>query len=176
MASTDEESKSEAGEETAAKQSRALESPRTEVSFDGGTPAQLGIARYVHAAFFAAGVLVAYLSGKLLGSIWNGLAEWPAAVRAIPQLVVYAEDDRPSFTMPIGALIGIAVVVYLVRRADVRRWADEVATELYKVHWPEREIVQNGTITVLVAGLFATVYIGLLDRVWAFLTNLVYGV
>jgi preprotein translocase subunit SecE len=96
-------------------------------------------------------------------------------VRAVPQLVTYAEDERPSFTMPVGALIGIATIVYCVRRADVRRWADEVATELYKVHWPEREIVQNGTIVVLVAGLFATVYIGLLDRVWAFLTNLVYG-
>jgi preprotein translocase subunit SecE len=71
--------------------------------------------------------------------------------------------------------VGLVTVVVAVRRADFRRWADEVATELYKVHWPEREIVTNGTIVVLVAGLFATVYVGLLDRVWGFLTNLVYG-
>lgn len=146
-----------------------------EVSFQGGAPAQLGLTRYVHAAFFAAGVLVAYLSGQILASIWNVLAEWPAAVRAVPQLLRYAEDERPTFTLAAGALIGILAVVYAVRKEEVRTWADEVASELYKVHWPEREIVTNGTIVVLVAGLFATVYIGLLDRVWGFITNLVYG-
>lgn len=180
MASKEDESKTEAGDLTGEERARALEpTEATEVSFEGGgdgnAPAQLGIARYVHAAFFGAGILVAYITGKILAAIWNGLSEWPAAVRSLPQLVAYAEDERPSFTMPIGALVGILVVVYCVRRADVRRWADEVATELYKVHWPEREIVTNGTIVVLVAGLFATVYIGLLDRVWAFVTNLVYG-
>jgi preprotein translocase subunit SecE len=74
-----------------------------------------------------------------------------------------------------GAIVALIVVIVLVRKREVRRWADEVATELYKVHWPEREIVTNGTIVVLVAGAFATIYIGLLDRVWAFITNLVYG-
>jgi preprotein translocase subunit SecE len=145
------------------------------VSFDGAAPAQLGITRYVHAAFLATAVTVAYVTGKVLAMIWNILSEWPAAVRALPQLVAYAEDERPTFTMVIGGAVGLALVLVLLRKPDVRRWADEVATELYKVHWPEREIVTNGTIVVLVAGLFATVYIGLLDRVWAFLTNLVYG-
>jgi preprotein translocase subunit SecE len=145
------------------------------VSFEGVGPAQLGITRYVHAAFFASGVFLAFVVGQVLAMIWNMLSEWPAAVRAVPQIVAYAEDERPTFTMVIGAQVGLVTVVVAVRRADFRRWADEVATELYKVHWPEREIVTNGTIVVLVAGLFATVYVGLLDRVWGFLTNLVYG-
>jgi preprotein translocase subunit SecE len=172
---TEDESKTDEDRKDLENPQASVEERGDPVSFDGSAPAQLGITRYVHAAFFAAGVLVAYISGKVLGTIWNGLAEWPAAVRSVPQLVAYAEDERPTFTMLIGAFIGIIAIVVAVRKANVRRWADEVATELYKVHWPEREIVTNGTIVVLVAGLFATVYIGLLDRVWAFLTNLVYG-
>lgn len=147
-----------------------------EVEFDGGVPAQLGTEKYVHAAFFAAGVLIAFLVGKILAAVWNSLAEWPAAIRALPVLLRYAEDERPTFTMMIGALVAIAAVVYAVRKQEVRQWADEVATELYKVHWPDREVVTNGTVVVLVAGVFATVYVGLLDRVWNFITNLVYGI
>lgn len=174
---TDEENKTkEASTEAVKADANSLENDESgEVSFEAETPANLGITRYVHAAFFAAGILVAFLVGKILATVWNMLAEWPAAVRVVPQLLQYAEDERPSFTMAIGALIGLLTVIYLVRKSEVRTWADEVATELYKVHWPEREIVTNGTIVVLVAGVFATVYIGLLDRVWSFITNLVYG-
>jgi preprotein translocase SecE subunit len=147
-----------------------------QVEFDGGVPTDLGTTKYVHAAFFAFGVLVTYLAGKLLASAWNMLAEWPAAVRAVPQLLRYAEDERPSFTMVAGAVIGIVTVVRMLRNPDTRQWADEVAGELYKVVWPDRDTVTHGTIVVLVAGVFATVYIGLLDRLWNFITNLVYGI
>ena len=41
--------------------------PHTEQAGDD-VPANLGATRYVHAAFFAAGILIAYLSGKLLAS------------------------------------------------------------------------------------------------------------
>lgn len=173
---TDEENKTDTAEETAKAELRSADANELEqVSFDGGAPAQLGMTRYVHAAFFAAGVLIAYVAGHVLTSLWNTLAEWPAAVRAVPQLLSYAEDERPGFTMLAGAIIALLAVIGMVRSSEIRRWADEVATELYKVHWPEREIVTNGTIVVLVAGAFATIYIGLLDRVWAFITNLVYG-
>lgn len=146
-----------------------------EVAFEGGAPAQLGTVRYVHAAFFAGGALVAFLVGRILAVIWNALAEWPAAVRAVPQLLRFAEDERFSVTIIVGVLVALVLVFSLYRKPHVRQWADEVATELYKVHWPDREVVTNGTIVVLVAGVFATVYVGLLDRVWGFITNLVYG-
>jgi preprotein translocase subunit SecE len=154
---------------------KALDGDESEdVSFEGGAPAHLGTTKYVQGAFFAAGVLVAYLSGNILVAIWNNLTEWPAVVRAVPQLLTYAEDERPTLMMPLGALLGIAFVFHYARQDRVRQWADEVATELYKVHWPERSVVTNGTIVVLVAGALATLYVGLLDRVWGFVTNLVY--
>lgn len=144
-----------------------------QVEFEGAP--QISTDRYVTAAFFAAAVLVAFLIGKIVAGIWNSLAEWPAAVRAVPQLVAYSEDERPGLTIFVGALVGIIGVIWAHRRADIRQWADEVATELYKVHWPDREVVTNGTIVVIVASVFATVYVGLLDRIWGFITNLVYG-
>jgi preprotein translocase subunit SecE len=142
---------------------------------EGVSPTQLGTTKYVHAAFFSAGILLTFLLGKILSGVWNLLAEWPSAVRAVPQLLEYAEDERPSFTMVFGGLVALIAIVQVYRRDATRRWADEVATELAKVAWPGRETVQNGTIVVLIACAVATLYIGLLDRFWGFLTQLVYG-
>jgi preprotein translocase subunit SecE len=139
-------------------------------------PAHLGATKYVHAAFFGAGILAAYLAGKVLLTVWNNLAEWSMAVQYVPQLLTYAEDQRETFSMIAGALIGVLVVVQTYRKERIRTWADEVAAELAKVTWPNKETVSNGTIVVIVASAMATVYIALLDRFWGFLTTLVYGV
>ena len=142
---------------------------------DDGAPVHLGATKYVHAAFFAGGILVAYLSGKILAAAWNRLAEWPAAVRTVPQLLRYGEDERATFTMIAGACVGLIAVIQTYRRARVRQFADEVAVELSKVTWPDKEAVTNGTIIVVVATAVATIYIALLDRFWAFVTALIYG-
>jgi preprotein translocase subunit SecE len=135
----------------------------------------MGSARYVHAAFFAAGILAAYLAGKVLLTAWNALADWPEAVRQVPQLIEYAEDERATITMLVGAVLGAVGVLSYYRKESVRNWAGEVASELSRVTWPNRETVTNGTMVVLVASLVATVYVALLDRFWGYLTNLVYG-
>lgn len=136
---------------------------------------EMGIARYVHAAFFATGILAAYICGKLLLTAWNMLADWPEAVRQLPTLIQYGEEERASFTMVAGALLGIAIVLGYYRKESVRNWAGEVASELSRVTWPNKETVTNGTMVVLVATLVATVYVAILDRFWGYLTNLVYG-
>jgi preprotein translocase subunit SecE len=150
---------------------RASEEPEVE----GTQPAHLGATKYVHAAFFGAGILAAYLSGKILFTLWNSLADWPTASRALPFLLRYAEDDRETFAMIAGAVVGVIAVVQTYRKEHIRRWADEVATELSKVTWPTKDAVTNGTVVVIAATAITTVYIALLDRLWAFLTNLVYG-
>ena len=179
---SDEEEESDDAEEapppkqSAKKQEKAVARATDEAEADDGTPANLGATKYVHAAFFAFGILVAYLSGKILGSIWNTLAEWPAAVRQVPQLLSYSEDERPTFTMAAGALIGVITVIQSYRKESIRTWASEVALELSKVTWPNKETVTNGTIVVCVASVVATIYIALLDKFWGFVTQLVYGV
>lgn len=142
---------------------------------EGAAAAELGVTRYVHAAFFGAAVLVAFLSGKVLLAIWNSLADWPKAAEVIPALLRYDEDTRELSTVLLGALFGLVLAVYTYRKEGVRRWANEVAVELAKVTWPSKEAVQNGMVVVLVAGAIFTAYIAVLDRFWGFLTTLVYG-
>lgn len=136
---------------------------------------ELGTEKWVFAAFFAVGIGVAFLVGKLLATLWNILAEEAWVVRHAAFLLRYPEDERPMFTMSIGAVVGLLTMIYCLRKDAVRRWADDVALELSKVTWPKKETVTNGTIVVIAAGVFATVYIGLLDRLWGFVTMLVYG-
>jgi preprotein translocase subunit SecE len=135
----------------------------------------LGADKYVFASFFAAGIGVAYLVGKTLETIWNQLADAAWVVRKAAFLLRFPEDERPSYTMLVGAVVGLLTTIWCLRRERLRRWAEDVALELSKVTWPKRETVTNGTIVVIAAGVFATVYIGLLDRLWGFVTMLVYG-
>lgn len=140
-----------------------------------GVAESLGAEKYVFAAFFGAAIGVAFLIGKILAAIWSTLANWPWAVRQVPWLLRFSEEERSTYTTAAGALIGIIVMVACLRNEGIRRWADDVALELSKVTWPKKETVTNGTIVVIAAGLFATIYIGLLDRLWGFVTTLVYG-
>jgi preprotein translocase subunit SecE len=135
----------------------------------------LGSERYVHAAFFVAGILAAFIASKTLVLAWNSLAAWPTAVRAVPALVSLSEEQRDSYALVAGAVIGTLTVVQSYRKEHVRTWAGEVASELSKVTWPTREAVLNGTVVVVVASALATVYVTILDRIWSFLTTLVYG-
>ena len=96
-------------------------------------------------------------------------------MRAIPQLVEYAEDERETWTLIVGAVVGVLVVLRVYSRPGVRTWANEVAVELSRVTWPNREAVTNGTVVVVVASIIAAVYVSVLDRLWAFLSTLVYG-
>jgi preprotein translocase subunit SecE len=66
-------------------------------------------------------------------------------------------------------------VIQAYRKERVRGYADAVAGELARVTWPTRETVLNGTIVVVLASAIATVYVTILDRLWSFLTTLVYG-
>ena len=96
-------------------------------------------------------------------------------MRAVPQLVSVTEEQRDSYALIAGAIIGALTVIQAYRKETVRTWAGEVAAELTKVTWPTREAVLNGTLVVVVASALATVYVTILDRIWLFLTTLVYG-
>jgi preprotein translocase subunit SecE len=136
---------------------------------------ELGAQRYVHAAFLAAGLLAAFLFGRLLQSAWNSLLDWPEVVRAVPSLLEYSEEQRGNLTLAIGAVLGVVVVLRYYRRPAVQNWAKGVASELARVTWPSKDTVTSGTVVVLVAGAIATFYVAVLDRLWSYLTGLVYG-
>ncbi len=135
----------------------------------------LGVQKYVHGAFFLIGILVAYLLGKLFDAAWSLLADVPAAVQAVPQLIQVTEEQRGFQALIIGTVLGVVLVLRYYRRPSVKEWATAVATELARVTWPDKDTVTNGTIVVMVAGLIATLYVTVLDRFWGYLTNLIYG-
>lgn len=136
---------------------------------------QLGTSRYVHAAFLASAVLIAFLTSQMVVMVWNRLAEWPLALQYLPFLVRYDEEVRGDIGLAVGALVGVLAVLRLYSKPKVRVWSSEVAAELSKVTWPDRDLVTRGTVIVIVATLIATVYVTILDRLWGFTTTLVYA-
>ncbi len=139
------------------------------------TAAQLGVDRYVMAGFFAGGMISAYVLGRAIQGLWGAASNKDWFSRALPRLAAVADDDKALYSTILGGLIALLVVVRTYRKPSVRTWTDEVASELTKVVWPSRKEVVNSTMIVVVASAFATVYLALLDRLWAFVTNIVYG-
>ena len=128
-------------------------------------PEDLGSRRFVYAAYFAAGIAVAFVASKAMYAGWARLALWRPEVG----------DARDEVVMPVAALIGILVAVRYWRKESTRNYAEEVASELSKVTWPTRTEVTNSTAVVIVTTAVATVFFALMDRFWSFVTNLVYG-
>lgn len=136
---------------------------------------QLGTDRYVMAAFFASGMLLAYLIGKLIHGLWSAIANKDWFSRTVPAMAAIGDDDRASYGMVIGGIIALVVVLRTYRNPEIRTWSDEVAAELAKVKWPTKKDVTNSTFVVITATTVATLYLALLDRFWAFVTSIVYG-
>lgn len=163
----------EAGEDERAED--ASSEDEEEGSDEEAAANQLGTQRYVTAGFFAAGLLGAFIVGKTIHGVWTNLAgrDWFAS--AVPSLAAFEDETRSTFGMLIGVILAVLIVVRLYRSAEVREWTDEVASELAKVKWPTRKDVYNSTVVVIAASAIFTTYLALLDRLWAFVTNLVYG-
>lgn len=142
---------------------------------DSAVPQVLGAQRYVLAGFFAAGIAVAFLVMRTLVGTWNKAADNAWVALHLSFLSRTAEDDRSTYAMIVGAVVGTWATFYAYKRDDVRMWTDEVASELAKVSWPTKNEVTNGTMVVVLTSAFATVFLALLDRFWGFVTNLVYG-
>jgi preprotein translocase subunit SecE len=137
--------------------------------------AQLGADRYVLAGFFAAGMLGAYIFGRSLQSAWISASNKDWFSQRVPSLAAVSDDDKAMYGILLGGLIAIVVVYRTYQKPSIRTWCDEVASELAKVVWPSRKDVTNSTFIVIVASAMATIYLALLDRLWAFVTNIVYG-
>ena len=93
----------------------------------------------------------------------------------MPFLAAIGEESRKTYSFIVSGVIALVVVLRTYRRPDVRAWSDGIASELGKVVWPKKKEVYNSTFVVILASVMATLYLALLDRLWAFVTNIVYG-
>jgi preprotein translocase subunit SecE len=174
--SEDSPERDEPDEDASAKeQDEAAAEGEAELDGEEIAAGQLGSERYVLAGFFVAGMLGAFVTGRAIQSIWAGISNKDWFSTAVPRLAAVADDDKSTISLAIGALIALIVVIRTYRKPEVRTWTDEVASELAKVKWPTRKEVWNSTVIVIAASTVATVYLALLDRLWAFITNIVYG-
>jgi preprotein translocase subunit SecE len=137
--------------------------------------AQLGSDRYVLAGFFAAGMTGAYILGRAVEGLWINFANKDWFSQSLPRLAAVSDSDKGMYSIMFGGLVALVIVLRTYRKPDVREWADEVAAELQKVVWPSRKEVTSSTFIVIIASTVATLYLTLLDRLWAFVTNIVYG-
>jgi preprotein translocase subunit SecE len=153
----------EAGSEQEAEREDATEKQQEEQH--DVAPTQLGHKRFVYAAYLAGGILVAFISTKLVDLAWTRLGQWK------PEF----GEPKDEITAPLSAVIGAIVALKYWRDQKVRKLAEEVAEELTKVTWPTRKEVTSSTAVVIVATMFATVFFFLMDKFWSFVTNLVYG-
>ncbi|MGH7282786.1 MAG: preprotein translocase subunit SecE [Polyangiaceae bacterium] len=128
-------------------------------------PVQLGHRRFVYAAYFAGAIAVAFFCSKAMDGGWTRLGLWKPAFG----------EPHDEIVMPVSAVIGGLTALYFWRDNKTRSLAEEVAEELAKVTWPNKQEVTNGTAVVIVTTLFATIFFALMDRFWGFVTNLVYG-
>jgi preprotein translocase subunit SecE len=129
-------------------------------------PAQLGHKRFVYAAYLAAGIAIAFIVDKALGYAWYKLHDWK------PESLPEPQDE---ITVPIAAVIAIAITLYYWNRTRARTLVEEVAEELTKVTWPSKDEVTNSTTVVVLTTLFATVFFALMDQFWLWVTKHVYG-
>jgi preprotein translocase subunit SecE len=138
------------------------EEPKEEIR--EAAPIQLGTKRFVYAAYFGGAIGVAFLFAKFGNLIWQRVEAYR------PQI----GDPRDDIIMPIGAVVGALTALYYWRKQKTRQYAEEVAAELSQVTWPSRQEVTNSTTVVIIATAFATIFFALMDRFWAFVTDLVY--
>ncbi|HVY47383.1 MAG TPA: preprotein translocase subunit SecE [Minicystis sp.] len=183
----DERDEAEAGDESPAEEAEsdaAAPLARTEGAElaepgadDGDVPAaaQLGTDRYVLAGFFAVGMLAAYVLGRTIQAVWQSFSNRDWFSQSLPRLAAVSDEDKGTYAFAIAGIVALVMVLRAYRRPDLRAWSDQVAGELAKVVWPTKKQVYSSTVIVIIASAAATVYLALLDRLWAFVTNIVYG-
>lgn len=128
-------------------------------------PSNLGTRRFVYAAYLAGALAIAFFLTKVIDSAWLKVAATRPAFG----------EPRDEIVMPIAAVAGAALAAYYWKRTRTRVLAEEVAVELSRVTWPTREEVFNSTTIVLLATLFATLFFFVMDQLWSYLTQLVFG-
>ncbi len=122
--------------------------------------------RYAIIGILALAVLVAVSLSHGLRWIWAeaGWDDMPVLSRELPltSLIAYV-------SAAVAALVA-------VKHNHTFQLATEVVDELSKVTWPSREETGNATVVVIVTVLLSSVFLGIFDALWLWLTNLVLGV
>jgi preprotein translocase subunit SecE len=121
-------------------------------------------------------VVVAFLVTGLLTSM--------TLARGFEWLSIYLGFEDPAIfgirQLPLTALfsygISAAGIVFCLKNEAIAHWASEVVEELSKVVWPTREETGQATVVVVVTVIICSVFLGLFDAIWLWLTDRLLGI
>jgi preprotein translocase subunit SecE len=129
-------------------------------------PKTLGLLRYVHLAYVAAGAFLFWFLDRLTVTIWTLLAD---SFNAIPEADTYGPLISAG-----SAVVAAATVWRLYRNENINRLTNEVVGELSKVSWPARKEISYSTVVVVITSIIAAIILGTFDTIWSTITDLIY--
>lgn len=127
-------------------------------------PQPLGLTRWVQFAFLMTGLLAFWLFDKVIGASWNMLAE---SFHSLP-------EPEGRYITPASLLLAVGVIILLFRHQRISRFSHEVASEMTRVNWPDRQETMKQTGVVLIVSILASLILGLFDIIWGNVTDLIY--
>ena len=126
----------------------------------------MGFERYVYATFMVGVAVVTLLVAKFVTSVWTSAWHYKPAVG----------EPREAVADVLALCIALYIAYRVYARDEARVFIEEVAEELYLVHWPSKQDVGNATTVVIATTLGATVFFGAMDQFWRFVTDKMYGI
>jgi preprotein translocase SecE subunit len=122
--------------------------------------------RYVSIAYVVLGLIAAWVLAKTAFVAFDALK--PSA-----NIILFLGFRLSAF---LGIGIAGAVTLWLWNHQTAKTFSEEVAIELQKVTWPDREERQRSTIVVIVFSVVLALFLALFDVVWKFATDIILAV
>jgi preprotein translocase subunit SecE len=113
--------------------------------------------KWTYLLFALGGLVLAYLLLKIGDWAWS----------------FYGTKSNDLLLGTVAFGIGGVAAVLAIRNERLFTLATEVTAELKKVTWPTRKETASATIVVVVTVIIASLYLGLCDALWSFLTRFI---
>ncbi|AWV91116.1 preprotein translocase subunit SecE [Bradymonas sediminis] len=122
----------------------------------------MDVSRYVNLVYFGIAILAFTIFDKSLIWLWE-------SVDALRQVSIVGDAITLSTLIAIG--LTVALVLYLYKRVDIRRYFSEVIIELQKVTWPNWSQTKRSTVITIVFTVVLSVFLWGSDQLWSKLTT-----
>jgi len=114
--------------------------------------------KWVHFLYAMAGLAAVFLLIRTGDWVWSQFAK-----------------PKPLILYAVSFFVGGGAVWLAWRNEEIFGLASECVAELSKVAWPTRRETGAATLVVIVTVILASVFLGVFDALWAFLTGKLYG-
>src|SRR5262245_60164127 len=111
--------------------------------------------KWTYLMFATGGIVLAYVLLRVGDWVWSYYGAKP--------------NDMLLGSIAFG-VAGLVALVF-VRNERIFGLASEVTGELKKVTWPTRKETMSATLVVIITVIVSSVFLGLFDFTWAFLTG-----